>query len=242
MSSPSGVELREMDALVDDSKHVQARVPASSTPCLAIGKVCLTIQVSKKELYLHLIGIGLQETEQAVIKALNSKWLKEVSKTFLWNRARSWLWRPVVELGTLGTVSTLAPSDEQILTKSSLQIRPEDLEQNNCPLEVIVSTRVPSTELTAGFNRPSLIHGTQPFSQKYADVMMGSASQKTVVIGQELRKHVILHLVAVAVAASVLIGVVIGIVTKNAGNGIGCSAGIAGIISVLLVVMLWMLK
>jgi hypothetical protein len=124
----------------------------------------------------------------------------------------------------------------------SHQIRESDLEASHGPLEVIVSDRVPSTELTLAFCRPSLLHGSQPFVNEHPDVLMGSNPQKTVVVALKLRKRVVLLLAGLALLVSILIGVIVGVVTHNVGNGIVTSSGIAAMLNIVLLVVFWMVK
>ena len=124
----------------------------------------------------------------------------------------------------------------------SHQIRESDLEASHGPLEVIVSDRISSTELTLAFYRPSLLHGSRPFADEHPDIMMGCNPQKTVVVALKLRKTVVLLLVGLALLVSILIGVIVGVVTHNVGNGIVTSSGIAAMLNIVLLVVFWMVK
>jgi len=110
------------------------------------------------------------------------------------------------------------------------------------PLEVIISSRTPSVELTAAFHRPLLLHASASFADQYPALLTSSPSRKALLVGQELNKRAIFWVVLTALLISLGIGLVVGFVCSGAGLAVAITGGLTGVISIVTALLVWMLK
>lgn len=92
MASPS-------PACLDAETHqAEASPPPNPAPELPeTVKVRVSLQTTKKRLYLYALSTTYLETGEDVIGRLRIKWDAEMSKMIFWHPLRSWLWKPVVD-------------------------------------------------------------------------------------------------------------------------------------------------
>jgi hypothetical protein len=109
-------------------------------------------------------------------------------------------------------------------------------------LEVVVSNRVLSEELTEAFLRPALLRDNGPFTHAYPDVMTASTTRRVVVVSFKARKRGIVYLVGLAALAAVVIGIAVGLVSGKPEVGFACSGGIAAVLGLFLMACFWILR
>lgn len=95
---------------------------------------------------------------------------------------------------------------------------------------------VRSRELTAGFYRPQLLRAWRPFAERvasYEQVLVGSPSAGAIVIDHEVNKSFVAILIGMSLIMTTVVGIAVGLATKRMELGIGTSAGLFALISVL---------
>jgi hypothetical protein len=117
-----------------------------------------------------------------------------------------------------------------------------DVETSQYPLEVIISSRTPSAELTAAFHRPSLLQSSGSFVDQYLVEWSGPPSRTVLLVGQELDKRSAFWVLFTAVAFSICIGLIVGFACSRADLAIATSSGLMTVVSTLTGLFLWMSK
>jgi hypothetical protein len=110
------------------------------------------------------------------------------------------------------------------------------------PLEVIVSSRMPSVELTTAFHRSWLMLSSTSFADQYPNLLSNSPSRAALLVGQELNKCAIFWVFSAALFLSLGIGFAVGVACSRADLAVVITGGLTGIISVLTALLVWMLK
>lgn len=123
------------------------------------------------------------------------------------------------------------------------QFRLADIEGQPSPdlVEVIVSSRTPSPELTAAFHRSRLLQSSPSFVDQYPSLLSSSPSRTALLIGQELNKRAIFWVLFAALLISIIVGLVVGFVCSRADLAVAVTGGLTGVISVLTALLVWML-
>ncbi len=136
-----------------------------------------------------------------------------------------------------------SPADDLKCTEE-FQFRLEDIEAQPSQhlLEVIVSSRTLSPELTAAFHHSWLLQSSASFTDQYPSLLSSSPSRTALLIGQELNKRAIFWVFFAALLISLVIGLVVGFVCSRADLAVAVTGGLTGIISVFTALLVWILK
>lgn len=109
----------------------------------------------------------------------------------------------------------------------------------------MIADRTNSPRLTALFHADfgrEFLGSTDTLAVQYADVVVGSPSQKAIVVGFSLNKSMVLVFCIVGLLLGLLAGVVIGVKMSSIQIGFSVFAGFTTVIGVILGVFYWMNK
>jgi hypothetical protein len=129
----------------------------------------------------------------------------------------------------------------------AIKFRYQDTEDHYSrqPIEVIVTSRIPSIELTAALHRPWLLSASTSVAEQYPSLFSSFSSSPSIqalLVGQELNKYAIFWILFAALLLSLGVGLVVGFAFSRADLAIAVTGGLTGIISVLTALLVWMLQ
>jgi len=107
-------------------------------------------------------------------------------------------------------------------------------------VEVTFTSFEKSTELTAAFHRPQLLQNGGFFTLHFEHVLSHSPIKKAVVIDYETDRASVAWLLCFTLIISVMTGVAFGFGVRRAELGIGISAGLFTMLSIIEMLVIWL--
>ena len=174
------------------------------------GSVSVVIQRRHKRFFLLPLRIRASATSKEVMTKLRETKNQEVSRIKILKPIRQTLWKTVIEIVNLSTVSDRpAPRDLKSTNKPQFHLPDVEAQPSQLPLEVIVSSRTPSAELTAAFHRSCILQSSASFADQYPALLSSSPSRSALLIGQKLNKCAICWVVLATLFISLVIGLLV---------------------------------
>jgi hypothetical protein len=189
--------------------------------------------------YLHILDLLQDDTGSTVLEKLRKEYyrIKAQPPYNTWDKI-SFFWKPVLSVATISEVNvplTLSTYFQRKIYSYHPKNSTTDLESQNGPRCVLVSSRERDPEFTAAFRNPEILSAADGFVKRNARFAVHPPSsglqegRQAIMIKQELNRLGIWVLNFAVTVICISVGVVVGILTKSVDLGVAITSGIATI-------------